>query len=442
MAKKTENQLEINQETTDTQLEGNIETTLTQLKDRSVEKTETLEDRLQELKKAFRGKSISNYKVVIYYNDQFLETVPAVDVDFEDIESWLKNRYGGGSFAVEVRKNGAIFIHRNYMRFNILGQPKIKTEQNNASGDPVYSLLGETLSKVVNKIEQLESKVSGNNDTNYMISFMQLMMEQNKANQQMMLELLKLNQQQPHREKSFIEKLLEQLTIDKIMLLGSSVFPAVKEFFSNLSGGSLLKELAPLLEKNPNLLEKVIAKELGINEGNILDTILSDPQFLTKTLEVINGIISRPQVVVKNPALPEKSSVEPVKTEVKKDVQILTDEKENKEKNEGEADMLSKIFENQINNIFSKLLIIKQGLENGEFDNIAVAVDYVFAPAEVDMFIGYMEQFNINTTDDLLNTLNQFGINLENEINQIGKGLLNDVIQYLNGEETQEGNDE
>ncbi|WP_457626965.1 hypothetical protein, partial [Persephonella sp.] len=307
---------------------------------------------------------------------------------------------------------------------------------------PVYSLLGETLSKVVNKIEQLESKVSGNNDTNYMISFMQLMMEQNKANQQMMLELLKLNQQQPHREKSFIEKLLEQLTIDKIMLLGSSVFPAVKEFFSNLSGGSLLKELAPLLEKNPNLLEKVIAKELGINEGNILDTILSDPQLLTKTLEVINGIISRPQVVVKNPALPEKSSVEPVKTEVKKDVQILTDEKENKEKNEGETDMLTKIIENQINNIFSKLLIIKQGLENGEFDNIAVAVDYVFAPAEVDMFIGYMEQFNINTADDLINTLNQFGINLENEINQIGKGLLNDVIQYLNGEETQEGNDE
>ncbi|WP_457626728.1 hypothetical protein, partial [Persephonella sp.] len=176
MAKKTEDQLEINQETTNMQLEGNIETTLTQLKDRSVEKTETLEDRLQELKKAFRGKSISNYKVVIYYNDQFLETVPAVDVDFEDIESWLKNRYGGGSFAVEVRKNGAIFIHRNYMRFNILGQPKIKTEQNNTSGDPVYSLLGETLSKVVNKIEQLESKVSGNNDTNYMISFMQLMM--------------------------------------------------------------------------------------------------------------------------------------------------------------------------------------------------------------------------------------------------------------------------
>ncbi|NPA52676.1 MAG: hypothetical protein GXO22_07255 [Aquificae bacterium] len=438
MAKKTENQSEKNLITTDAQLDDNIETTLTQLKDRSVEKTETLEDRLSELKKAFRGKSISNYKVVIYYNDQFLETVPAVDVDFEDIESWLKNRYGGGSFAVEVRKNGAIFIHRNYMRFNILGQPKIKTEQNNASGDPVYSLLGETLSKVVNKIEQLENKISGNNDTNYMISFMQLMMEQNKANQQMMLELLKLNQQQPHREKSFIEKLFEQLTIDKIMLLGSSVYPAIKEFFSNLSGGSLLKDLAPVLEKNPNLLEKVIAKELGINEGNILDTILSDPQLLTKTLEVINGIIARPQVVVKNPALPEKVSVKPIKTEVEKDIQMVSDTNTNK----GETDMLIKMIENQIGNIFNKLFVIKQGLENGEFENIAVAVDYVFAPAEIDMFIGYMEQFNINTADDLLNTLNQFGINLESEINQIGKELLNDVIKYLNGEEQEEEKDE
>ncbi len=58
------------------------------------------------------------------------------------------------------------------------------------------------------------------------------------------------------------------------------------------------------------------------------------------------------------------------------------------------------------------------------------------------MFIGYMEQFNINTADDLINALNQFGINLENEIEQIGKELLNDVIQYLNGEETQEAKNE
>ncbi|MDQ7055006.1 MAG: hypothetical protein Q9M89_00215 [Persephonella sp.] len=129
------------------------------------------------------------------------------------------------------------------------------------------------------------------------------MMEQNKANQQMMLELLKLNQ--PQREKSFIEKLFEQLTIDKLMILGSSVLPAVKQFFSNISGGSVLEKLAPVLEKNPNLLEKVIAKELGISEGNIIETVLSDPELLKKTLDVVNSIVARPQMitpaVVKNP---------------------------------------------------------------------------------------------------------------------------------------------
>ncbi|MDQ7055005.1 MAG: hypothetical protein Q9M89_00210 [Persephonella sp.] len=45
-----------------------------------------------------------------------------------------------------------------------------------------------------------------------------------------------------------------------------------------------------------------------------------------------------------------------------------------------------KIVENQINNILQKLYVIKQGLENKDFENIAVAVDYVFAPAEIDMF--------------------------------------------------------
>jgi len=444
--KKQENQLNNNLTTTLTQESDNLSSTLVQLKDSSEEKVKTIEDRLLELKKAFKGKSISDFKVVIYYNDRFLETVPAVDVDFENIEEWLKNRYGGGSFSVEVRKNGTIFIHRNYMRFNILGESKIQPSQTQtitSPSDPVYSLLGDTLSKVVNKIEQLEYKMSGQNENSYMISFMQLMMEQNKANQQMMLELLKLNQQ-PQREKSFIEKLFEGLTIDKLMLLGSTALPAVKEFFINLSGGSILTKLAPVLEKNPNLLEKVIAKELGINEGNIIETVLSDPQLLTKTLEVVNNILQKPQVIVKNPSPqlpPPTQQTQPIKEEAKKVQMVeipseqIEEELQEQQKQQGEDEMFMKIIESQINSIMQKLMIIKQGIENGDFENIAFAVDYVFSPAEIDMFIGYMEQFNINSADDLINTLNQFGINLNQEIEGIGKDLVNDMIKYLNSEE-------
>ncbi len=46
-----------------------------------------------------------------------------------------------------------------------------------------------------------------------------------------------------------------------------------------------------------------------------------------------------------------------------------------------------------------------------------------------------MEQFNINTADDLIKTLNQFGINLNEQIEEIGKDLLDNVIKYLNSEE-------
>ena len=452
MAKKRqENQLNDNLTTTLQQENNSTETALFQLKDSSEEKIKTIEDRLSELKKALKGKSISDFKVVIYYNDRYLETVPAVDVDFENLEEWLKNRYGGGSFSVEVRKNGTIFIHRNYMRFNILGEPKIQTNQTVPTTnptDPIYNLLGEALTKIVNKVENLESKLSGQNENNYMISFMQLMMEQNKANQQMMLELLKLNQQ-PNREKSFIEKLFEGLTIDKLMLLGSTALPAVKEFFANLSGGSVLTKLAPVLEKNPNLLEKVIAKKLGINEGNIIETVLSDPQLLTKTLEVVNNILQKPQVIVKNPApqLPQPTQeFQPIKEEPKKVqmVEIPQEPQEEKQQptQQGEEEMFMKIIEGQINSIFQKLLIIKQGLENGDFENLSVAVDYVFAPAEIDMFLGYMEQFNINNVDDLLNILSQLGIDLTEQINQIGKDFVNEVIKYLNSEEEEEVEDE
>ncbi len=58
------------------------------------------------------------------------------------------------------------------------------------------------------------------------------------------------------------------------------------------------------------------------------------------------------------------------------------------------------------------------------------------------MFTAYMEQFRINNADDLINVLNQFGIDLSSEIEQVGKDILNDVIRYLNTEETEEEKDE
>ncbi|EDP73397.1 hypothetical protein, partial [Hydrogenivirga sp. 128-5-R1-1] len=73
---------------------------------------------------------------------------------------------------------------------------------------------------------------------------------------------------------------------------------------------------------------------------------------------------------------------------------------------------------------------------------LSVAVDYVFAPAEIDMFLGYMEQFNINNVDDLLNILSQLGIDLTQQIDQIGKDFVNEVIKYLNSEEEEEVEEE
>ncbi len=57
------------------------------------------------------------------------------------------------------------------------------------------------------------------------------------------------------------------------------------------------------------------------------------------------------------------------------------------------------------------------------------------------MFTAYMEQFGINNADDLINVLNQFGIDLSSEIEQVEKDILNDVIRYLNTEETEEEKD-
>ncbi len=176
-----------------------------------------------------------------------------------------------------------------------------------------------------------------------------------------------------------------------------------------------------------------------------MDTILSNPELLGKTLEVVNGVLSGKQQLALNPPPPTQTLPPNLSVEPSNEGSTLFKNGETKEVQKNvseEEDMFKSIIKNQINNVLQKLAIIKEGIKNKEFENIAVAVDYVFAPAEIDMFIGYMEQFNINTADDLISTLNQFGINLENEINQIGKELLNDVIQYLNGEEIEEAKNE
>ena len=51
------------------------------------------------------------------------------------------------------------------------------------------------------------------------------------------------------------------------------------------------------------------------------------------------------------------------------------------------------------------------------------------------MFTTYIEQFGIKSADDLINVLNQFGIDLSSEIEQVGKDIINEVIKYLNSEE-------
>ena len=85
---------------------------------------------------------------------------------------------------------------------------------------------------------------------------------------------------------------------------------------------------------------------------------------------------------------------------------------------------------------------MKEGISAMEFENITAVVNYIFSPAEMDMFTAYMKQSGINSADDLINVLNQFGINLSSEIEQVGKDIINDVIRYLNTEEVEEGKDE
>ncbi len=104
--------------------------------------------------------------------------------------------------------------------------------------------------------------------------------------------------------------------------------------------------------------------------------------------------------------------------------------------------MIKAILKTQIQNVFQKLLAVKEGISTGEFENIAFAVDYIFSPAEIDMFTTYIEQFGIKSADDLINVLNQFGIDLSSEIEQVGKDIINEVIKYLNSEEKEEVEDD
>ena len=215
-------------------------------------------------------------RITILRNGSVLDRVYPEQID-DDIVFWVKEKYGGGKYnLILFGKDGKV---KKRLSFVIDGAPKYpEGEDKREEG---------ALQLVEKLIEKLEEKRSSSPE---LATVFQMMLEMQRENTRMMIELLK--NERP-KEKGFIENLVDKVLSNPQVLIaaGGGVWKLVQKAIANKNE---LLELIKVAKDDPELKELAIqavgAKYGG--GGGIIDRILSNPELLNKTLEIVNKALT------------------------------------------------------------------------------------------------------------------------------------------------------
>jgi len=250
------------------------------------EELQQLEETLQELRGEIKA-------LKILRDGKYLTTVYPEELSGWDIEEWLKERFGGGKYTIQlIRKDGK--FGKSYT-FLIEGRPKEPIDEKAA--DPAIAVLLEQLRELR---EELKRKEKGDADVvKYLV---ELEREQAKEFRELLLALLR----QEKREKSLVDRLLENPQI--LLSLGSGLWKLLEKA---LAKRDELIELLRVAKDDPELKTLVadaLSAKYGANKG-ILDALLNNPDLIQRFLSTLEGLLQRRR------ALPQKQQPREVESQ-------------------------------------------------------------------------------------------------------------------------------
>ncbi|WP_457678655.1 hypothetical protein [Thermovibrio sp.] len=225
----------------------------------------------EEVFKALRGE-IS--RITIMRDGKVLDRVLPEEVD-DDIVFWVKEKYGGGKYQLILfGTDGKV---KKRLSFAIDGPPKAQIEGEKADG--TVELLRELIHK-------LDEKRGSSNET---IAVFQMMMQMQQQQFQLLLQTMK----EQKRESSFVEKFIDKVLANPAVLMGAG--SGILKLLKNILGKrDELIELVKLAKDDPEIKEvavSILGSKYGASSG-VIDRILSNPELLNKTLEIVNKALA------------------------------------------------------------------------------------------------------------------------------------------------------
>ncbi len=233
---------------------------------------------LEETLEALRG-DIKAIKIL--RDGRYLSTVYPEEIEGYDIQEWLKERYGGGKYTLQLIKKDGKF--GKSFTFMIEGKPKEVSEVSHS--DPAISILVEQLRELKDEIKRLKGNSEGD--------IFKYLLEIEKQNRDEIFKLLiELMKNKEEKRSSFLEGLLKEAIKNPQLIgaIGMGVYKLVKTLMAKKDD---LVELIKIAKDDPELkavISDVLSAKYGTNKS-FLDVIVENPEVLNRVLDTVNRIL-------------------------------------------------------------------------------------------------------------------------------------------------------
>ena len=367
-------------------------------------------------------------RITILRDGKVLDRVLPEEVD-DDPVFWTKEQYGGGKYQMILfGKDGKV---KKRLSFVIDGPPKHPSDESKEEG---------TLKLVEKLIEKLEEK-RGSSPSEFTAVF-QMIMQMQQQQFQLLLQTLK-----PERkENSLLEKFMDKVLANPAVLISAGA-GAWKLLQKALSNKNELLELIKVAKADPELKElaiQAVGAKYGAG-GGIIDRILSNPELLNRTLEIVNKALTIREAG-QNPIPAVKKELRELAGAPRKEVTV-SGTGGNSPVSNPQSTVPVSVDNQEVIGVQEIIAVGTKILELAERGANAQQIWEALSDREVDILIAVTDEYGIEDAEGLVKLLEslpvpRFTVAGYIEAIRRHRQVIDELISYLGVEEVEESSQE
>ena len=367
-------------------------------------------------------------RITILRDGKVLDRVLPEEVD-DDPVFWTKERYGGGKYQMILfGKDGKV---KKRLSFVIDGLPKHPGEEK----------VGEegTLKLVEKLIEKLEEKRGSSSGE--LTAVFQMMLQMQQQQFELLLQTLKSER----KESSFLEKFIDKVLSNPAILMsaGGGLWKLLQKALSNKNE---LLELIKVAKADPELKElaiQAVGAKYGAG-GGIIDRIVSNPELLNKTLELVNKALTLREAG-QNPLPTVKQELRKLAGAPRREATVSGTG--NSPVNNPQSTATNVVDNQEVIEVQEIIAVGTKILDLAERGANAQQIWEALNDREVDVLIAVTDEYGIEDAEGLVNFLEKLPVprfTVAGYIEAIRrhKAIIDELISFLGIEEVEESSQE